>query len=86
MKNNHKNFLDRELNKLFWLFLLQGLCLIGVGVLIIYRPVILLGLVVTGFLLLGLASIVTGARIKRFSNKLNKIISFEIRGGEDKGE
>lgn len=74
MKDNNSNVIKNVTTDLFWLFLLQGLSFIGMGILIFYYPQIIVGLVIGGFLWLGLTTIVTGWKIKRFGQAMEMII------------
>lgn len=60
-------------NNLFWLFMLQGVSFIALGILVYHYPAIILGLVVAGFIWTGLSALVTGWKIKKFSKKIETL-------------
>jgi uncharacterized membrane protein HdeD (DUF308 family) len=54
----------REISSTWWLFLLEGLWLIGLGVLIAVVPSLLVALVSAGLVVLGAIAILTAFRVR----------------------
>jgi uncharacterized membrane protein HdeD (DUF308 family) len=54
----------REISSTWWLFLLEGLWLIGLGVLIAIMPSLLVALVSAVFIVLGVMTLVTAVRVR----------------------
>ncbi len=54
----------REISSTWWLFLLEGLWLIGLGVLIAVMPSLLVALVSAVFVVLGIMTLVTAVRVR----------------------
>jgi uncharacterized membrane protein HdeD (DUF308 family) len=54
----------REISSTWWLFLLEGLWLIGLGVLIVMMPSLLVALVASVFVVLGVMMLVTAWRLR----------------------
>jgi uncharacterized membrane protein HdeD (DUF308 family) len=55
----------REISSTWWLFLLEGLCLIAFGILVAVMPTILVALVSAVFIVLGAMMLVTAFRVRR---------------------
>jgi uncharacterized membrane protein HdeD (DUF308 family) len=54
----------REIRSTWWLFLLEGLWLIGLGVLVALMPSLLVALVSAVFIVLGLMTLATAFRVR----------------------
>ena len=54
----------REISSTWWLFLLEGLWLMGLGVLIAVMPSLLVALVSAVFVVLGIMTLVTAVRVR----------------------
>ena len=59
----------REISSTWWLFLLEGLCLIGFGILVALMPTILVALVSAVFIVLGAMMLVTAFRVRRLRRR-----------------
>lgn len=59
----------REVSSTWWLFLLQGLWLIGLGVLLIVMPSALVALVSAVFIVMGVMAIATAFRVRRLRHR-----------------
>jgi hypothetical protein len=70
MTNHEDSMLKDISNSLFWLFGLQGVTFIAMGVLIYHYPAIIVGLVIGGFIWMGLSALITGIKIKKFSKSM----------------
>lgn len=77
--NTVKESFEKEINSLFWLFLLQGFCFVILGIWIYFQPMVLFALVIAGFLVFGIMLITTSIRIKKFGKKLEEAFEGAIR-------
>jgi uncharacterized membrane protein HdeD (DUF308 family) len=59
----------REISSTWWLFLLEGLLLIGLGILVALMPTLLVGLVAAVFIVLGAMMLVTAFRVRRLRRR-----------------
>ena len=59
----------REISSTWWLFLLEGLCLIGFGILVALMPTILVALVSAVLIVLGAMMLVTAFRVRRLRRR-----------------
>ena len=59
----------REISSTWWLFLLEGLCSIGFGILVAVMPTILVALVSAVFIVLGAMMLVTAFRVRRLRRR-----------------
>jgi uncharacterized membrane protein HdeD (DUF308 family) len=59
----------REISSTWWLFLLEGLLLIGLGILVALMPTLLVALVAAVFIVLGAMMLVTAFRVRRLRRR-----------------
>jgi uncharacterized membrane protein HdeD (DUF308 family) len=59
----------REISSTWWLCLLEGLLLIGLGILVALMPTLLVALVAAVFIVLGAMMLVTAFRVRRLRRR-----------------
>ena len=61
---------DRSIGGIWWLLLIQGLVLIGLGVLVLVEPSLLVGLAAAVFIGAGLMAVLFAVRLRRAGRRI----------------
>jgi len=73
-KKTQKAF-QKIINNIFWMFILQGVSFILMGISVYFYPAIVVWLFVAGFIWLGITAIIAGVRTKKFGKGVDETMA-----------